>query len=343
MTALFISHASEDAASVARPLADELLRRNLEVWYDEYSLGLGDSLSREIERGLSRCDFGVVVLSPAFFERHWTAQELEALVTREMLEGQKRLLPVWHNVDIRDVAKYSILLAGRLGVRTSLGLPKVADEIDRAIRLQIARGRDPTPRPQWPIGSNSKNHGEEVRRLSPGYHYSAVDAYLRIKSARRWHISRRVVVVAEDEEVAALPFGGVPSVEAAVVYRVRPEHIGEVVERTDVDAREVQRSIQFAQALRSGESVEFWIEGDVQFRKRPLPLYAWRSAARCEKLSLQIRYDAGLLPLAIELSVIDGSATVIHREQLIARAEFRDVIKHVGATLPNLVYRIEWV
>jgi hypothetical protein len=38
-----------------------------------------------------------VVLSPAFFRKHWPQAELDALAQREV-EGQKVILPVWYNV-----------------------------------------------------------------------------------------------------------------------------------------------------------------------------------------------------------------------------------------------------
>jgi hypothetical protein len=46
---VFISHASEDKADVARPLADLLVDRALDVWYDEFTLTVGDSLRRSID------------------------------------------------------------------------------------------------------------------------------------------------------------------------------------------------------------------------------------------------------------------------------------------------------
>lgn len=67
---IFISHASEDKDDIARPLAEELGEQGYEVWYDEYSLKIGDSLSQEIDRGLSSCDYGVVILSKSFFEKN---------------------------------------------------------------------------------------------------------------------------------------------------------------------------------------------------------------------------------------------------------------------------------
>jgi hypothetical protein len=42
----FISHASEDKDGFVRPLAKELSRRGFRVWYDEFSLKVGDKLTR---------------------------------------------------------------------------------------------------------------------------------------------------------------------------------------------------------------------------------------------------------------------------------------------------------
>jgi hypothetical protein len=65
---LFISHASEDKTDFVRPLA-EALKSHFAIWYDEHELTLGDSLLKKINAGLAACDYGVVVLSPAFFQK----------------------------------------------------------------------------------------------------------------------------------------------------------------------------------------------------------------------------------------------------------------------------------
>lgn len=72
---VFISHASEDKEFV-RPLADALIARGLRVWYDEFELKVGDHLRRSIDRGLVRSRYGIVVLSPAFFAKHWPQTEV---------------------------------------------------------------------------------------------------------------------------------------------------------------------------------------------------------------------------------------------------------------------------
>src|SRR2546423_359737 len=79
---LFISHASEDKDDVARPLADLFIQKGLKVWYDEYTLIVGDSLRRSIDRGLAGSRYGLVILSPHFFEKEWPQKELDGLVAR---------------------------------------------------------------------------------------------------------------------------------------------------------------------------------------------------------------------------------------------------------------------
>lgn len=148
MIDLFISHASEDKGAIARPLAATLVDKGLSVWYDEQSLTLGDSLAREIDRGLADCRFGVVILSPSFFAKEWPRQELDALVAREANERTKRVLPIWHDIDAAEVARHSPLLAGKLSISTDRGLEAVADAICRAVTVgsvQPARVYQPRP------------------------------------------------------------------------------------------------------------------------------------------------------------------------------------------------------
>lgn len=129
---VFLAHASEDKDAVVRPLALALQAHGLTVWVDEYEITVGDSLRRTIDRGLTMSRFGVVVLSPAFFRKEWPQKELDGLSARE-LDGLEVVLPVWHQLSREDVLARSPLLADRVGVRTSDGIERVADELARAM------------------------------------------------------------------------------------------------------------------------------------------------------------------------------------------------------------------
>ena len=91
-----MSHASEDKATVARPLADRLRTWGVTVWLDAFELKIGDSLRRKIDQGLGNSRFGVVILSRSFFGKGWTQYELDGLVTRAV-SGEQDLLPIWHD------------------------------------------------------------------------------------------------------------------------------------------------------------------------------------------------------------------------------------------------------
>ena len=80
----FICHASEDKEAFVRPLAEALKSAGYDIWYDESSLSVGDSLRQNIDKGLAASRYGIVVLSSAFFSKNWPQYELNGLVAREM-------------------------------------------------------------------------------------------------------------------------------------------------------------------------------------------------------------------------------------------------------------------
>jgi hypothetical protein len=129
---LFICHASEDKESLVRDMANKLIGKNIRVWYDEFSIRLGDSLRRSIDKGLTQARYGVVVLSPNFFQKEWPQKELDGLTAREV-NGERVILPVWHNVNRDDVTKYSAILADRVSASTKKGVDFVVDELLKVI------------------------------------------------------------------------------------------------------------------------------------------------------------------------------------------------------------------
>jgi hypothetical protein len=137
---VFISHAREDKESVAAPLAAALGRHGYVVWFDQYVLRLGDSLRRTIDEGLATCRYGVVIMSPSFFNKEWPQRELDGLFALEVHDRRKRILPVWHNITEDAVARYSPTLADRLAVKTDLGMDVVVFPGDRCPRGGRAAG-----------------------------------------------------------------------------------------------------------------------------------------------------------------------------------------------------------
>jgi len=130
---LFLSHASEDKETIARPLYSALIAKGLSVWFDEAALKLGDSLRRKIDDGLSKCRYGIVILSPKFLAKQWPQRELDGLVARETASGEKAILPIWHEIDHASILKYSPPLADRLAGRSEEGIDALVRKILEAI------------------------------------------------------------------------------------------------------------------------------------------------------------------------------------------------------------------
>lgn len=113
----FISHDSRDKEAVAKKIAIGLQRMICPVWYDEFNLKLGNNLRESIEKGLKECKKCILVLSPNFISNNgWTKAEFESIFTRQILEEQKLVLPIWYKVTKQQVYDYSPSLLNVKGV-----------------------------------------------------------------------------------------------------------------------------------------------------------------------------------------------------------------------------------
>ena len=131
---VFISHASEDKDEIVRALANALQAEGLRVWYDEFSLRIGDSLRRKIDQGLANSRVGLVVLSQAFIAKGWTNYELDGIVTRAVT-GEQVLLPIWHKLSKQEVIAFSPSLADKVARSTATHtVHEIAKEIADLIR-----------------------------------------------------------------------------------------------------------------------------------------------------------------------------------------------------------------
>ena len=130
----FISYDSRDKDDIAKPLALKLAAFGCPVWFDEFSLRVGDSLRESIERGLRECEKCILVVSPHFLANTgWTKTEFNAIFTREIHERNHVILPVWAGVTAQDIYEYSPTLKDRFAIFWERGLDEVVQEIRRMV------------------------------------------------------------------------------------------------------------------------------------------------------------------------------------------------------------------
>ncbi len=90
---LFLSHSDKDR-EFAGHLAEILDRHGVPYWYSRRNLRGGQQWHDEIGAALDRCDWFLVVLSPASVQSRWVKRELLFALNDERYEG--RILPVLH-------------------------------------------------------------------------------------------------------------------------------------------------------------------------------------------------------------------------------------------------------
>ena len=131
----FISHDSIDKDLIARPIAIGLAKLMCPVWFDEYSLNIGDHLRESIEKGIRECTKCVLILSPNFINnKGWTKVEFNSIFTRELIEETNIVLPVWCGVSKKELYEYCPTLVDKVGVKIELGLETVIGKLNNAIR-----------------------------------------------------------------------------------------------------------------------------------------------------------------------------------------------------------------
>lgn len=134
---IFISHASEDKDAIVRPMAIILERMGVRVWYDEFALKLGDSLSASIDKGLLDSKYGLVVLSKAFLKKNWTDYEFRSLLSKQV-DGERVILPLWYNITKDEIKNYSLYLTDIKALPLSIeSLKVVIPAIVKVVRPDI--------------------------------------------------------------------------------------------------------------------------------------------------------------------------------------------------------------
>jgi small GTP-binding protein len=90
---LFLSHSAKDKA-VVRAIAERLQQDGLTVWFDEWALKPGDSITAKVEDGLERSRVLVLCMSANAFGSEWTKLEAGTFRFRDPLNEQRRFIPL---------------------------------------------------------------------------------------------------------------------------------------------------------------------------------------------------------------------------------------------------------
>lgn len=90
---VFLSHSSEDA-ELARRLALDLQSANVDVWLDQWELGVGEEIVQSIEQGVDEAEFVIVLLTRASVASEWVNREWRRKVHDEARTERISVVPV---------------------------------------------------------------------------------------------------------------------------------------------------------------------------------------------------------------------------------------------------------
>jgi hypothetical protein len=134
---VFISHSSEDKDTVVRELANSLKTLGINVWYDEFTLKIGDSLTQKIDEGLIDSNYGIIIISKAFLNKKWTDYEYRSLLSKED-NFKKVILPIWHNITQDEIKGFSLYLADKFALDTKKNdIQEIAKKLLEIIRPDL--------------------------------------------------------------------------------------------------------------------------------------------------------------------------------------------------------------
>lgn len=180
---VYLAHASEDKA-IMRPIAKRLLSEGIDVWYDEWEIGAGDSLRRRMDEGLGSCTHFLVLLTETSLKKPWVAEEIDAGFVRKV-EGSAKFIPIRHDLSISALPP---LMRGMLS-------PEVSPENEPSIQGLVASLLGVSAKPA--LGAP-----KYVRRVDALEHFSPAAIAIAEHLVRRSEKAERLTPMVSLEELA---------------------------------------------------------------------------------------------------------------------------------------------
>jgi RNA-directed DNA polymerase len=147
---VFISHAREDKASIARPIYEACERHRLKAFLDEDHIGWGESFTKKINTALGAARTVVAVVSSNSVSKEWPLAEINTALALE-IAGKKRVVPIL--VGEPDLSKLPLIRS-----KNWLVWDGNADRVAKKLKDLIK----PEPAPPQPTNANQRPQPEQT-------------------------------------------------------------------------------------------------------------------------------------------------------------------------------------
>jgi hypothetical protein len=89
----FVSHNRADK-DTAREIGVFLTAEGVDVWFDEWEIAAGDSITEAISTGLHGCTHFIIIWSEHASKAGWVKRELAAALNRSISTGAPKIIPI---------------------------------------------------------------------------------------------------------------------------------------------------------------------------------------------------------------------------------------------------------
>jgi hypothetical protein len=136
---IFVSHNAKDK-DTARLLAGRLAERGIDVWFDQWEIGPGESIIGGIDKGITDCQIFVLMWSAHAKASKWVDTELRAALRKRVDNESFKLVPIMLDDSALPtlVAEYRGFVLGNIGDLESIAteLASAANPVEGASSLQ---------------------------------------------------------------------------------------------------------------------------------------------------------------------------------------------------------------
>ena len=218
---VFISHASEDKETIARPIFEACEKLGLKAFLDEAHIAWGASFTEKINVALGSARTVLTIVSPASVAKDWPVLEVNTALALEV-SGEKTVVPLI--VGKPDLSKLPLIKTKDQLVWTGDAM-FVAQNLKAAVerRVGVTQRRAPdgslAPAPAagaaWPFPTDAlqapaRQDGAGAQGWTPGWRgdqQRSLEIRRKTKGAGRWFVTALWAALAAALAVAALLFG----------------------------------------------------------------------------------------------------------------------------------------
>lgn len=99
---VFISHSSKDKKDV-ESIIPYLNGQDLPVWFDKYSISVGESITESVQRGIEESDMVIFGVTDNFLNSNWCRFEMTAYVKRLIEEKFRMIIVLDDEIEIKKL------------------------------------------------------------------------------------------------------------------------------------------------------------------------------------------------------------------------------------------------